>query len=822
MLDSETKKRIDDIRDILAGKTPGPESQVEQITTALIYKFMHDMDEESVEMGGKRSFFVGEYKKYAWKNLFDPKLEGADRVSLYREAIEKMEFNPGAPELFRQIFKNADLPFREPRTLNMFLKVINEFDYSHSEKLGDAFEYLLSFTGSQGNAGQFRTPRHIIDFIVEIVNPQKNESILDPACGTAGFLISSFKHIQKQNTSKKSNGRLTAADRKQIGKNLVGYDISPDMTRLSLVNMYLHDFATPKIYEYDTLSSEDRWNEYYDVILANPPFFSPKGGIQPHSRFGVQSKRAEVLFVDYIMEHLNPKGRAGIIVPEGIIFQTGRAYKTLRKKLIEDCLVGVISLPGGVFNPYSGVKTSILILDKELCKKSDNIFFAKVENDGFSLGAQRNPIDKNDLSEVISIFSRKEHFSADEKDAFLVAKQDILNSFDVGLSFSRYQNNHQNLSEFELKKIDELCLVLNGSTPNRKERTYWDNGTIPWFTIDDLREQGYVIKDTKQKVSQKALDKTSIKLLPPKTTLLCCTASVGACAFTEIPLTTNQQFNGLIIKKEYKELLLPKYLFWISTNLKKELIRHSGKTSFNFISVTKVKEIKIPLPPIEIQQEIVKELDGYQKVIDGCRQVVENYKPAIDIDPSWEMVELRDVVTSKPVYGSGAKKMSFDGKVRYIRITDISEDGRLREGEHVSPSRIEKEYFLNENDFLIARSASVGRSYLHLANDIKCQFAGYLIKFPLNRKKIVPQYLFYLTKLDGYLSWIDQHKKQGTISNINAREYLSFSFPLPPIEIQQQIVEELEREQKMLDSSKQLIEIYTQKIQDRISKVWGE
>ena len=158
------------------------------------------------------------------------------------------------------------------------------------------------------------------------------------------FNLRSYKHILSQNTDKKLGDKLNASDRKQVGDNLVGYDISPDMTRISLVNMYLHQFASPQIHEYDTLSSEDRWNEYYDVILANPPFFSPTGGIQPHTRFGVQSTRAEVLFVDYIMEHLKPTGRAGIVVPEGIVFQR-HAYKLLRKNLLRDCLVAVISLP---------------------------------------------------------------------------------------------------------------------------------------------------------------------------------------------------------------------------------------------------------------------------------------------------------------------------------------------------------------------------------------------------------------------------------------------------------------------------------------------
>ena len=172
------------------------------------------------------------------------------------------------------------------------------------------------------------------------------------------------------------------------------------MVRLSLVNLYLHGFTDPHIYEYDTLTSEERWNEFADVILANPPFMSPKGGIKPHKRFSIQAKRSEVLFVDYMAEHLTPAGRAGIIVPEGIIFQSQTAYKDLRKMLVDNLLVAVISLPAGVFNPYSGVKTSILILDKSLARHTDSIAFFKVENDGLGLGAQRREIEKNDLPQA--------------------------------------------------------------------------------------------------------------------------------------------------------------------------------------------------------------------------------------------------------------------------------------------------------------------------------------------------------------------------------------------------------------------------------------
>src|SRR5271157_912449 len=400
MLDSETKRRIDTARDILVGKVPDPKSQVEQITIALIYKFMDDMDAEAEELGGKRSFFVGEYEKYSWAKLMSSMLGGYEMLSLYSEAIDKMTRNEGIPQLFRDIFKNAYLPYRDPETLKLFLKTINEFVYDHSERLGDAFEYLLSVLGSQGDAGQFRTPRHIIDFIVEIVDPKKTDTVLDPACGTAGFLISSYKHILKANTDDKGNCTLTPDEKGRLAQNFKGYDISPDMVRLSLVNMYLHGFADPHIAEYDTLTSQDKWNEYADVILANPPFMSPKGGIKPHNRFSMQSKRSEVLFVDYMAEHLTPNGRAGIIVPEGVIFQSQTAYTQLRKLLVAEYLVAVVSLPAGVFNPYSGVKTSILIIDKSLAKKTDTIAFLKIENDGFGLGAQRREIDKNDLPQA--------------------------------------------------------------------------------------------------------------------------------------------------------------------------------------------------------------------------------------------------------------------------------------------------------------------------------------------------------------------------------------------------------------------------------------
>ena len=235
MLDSDTKRRINTCRDILVGKVPDPKSQVEQITIAMIYKFMDDMDLQSEEMGGTRKFFAGEFERYAWAKLVAPGVSGQEMLNTYGEALQKMPENAGIPALFRDIFRNAYLPYRDPETLRSFLREINGFSYDHSERLGDAFEYLLSVLGSQGDAGQFRTPRHIIDFMVELVDPKKGEIILDPACGTAGFLISSYKHILKANSTE-----VAAAN---------GADVT-DVTELAI--------ESPLRFKGDKLTPEDR------------------------------------------------------------------------------------------------------------------------------------------------------------------------------------------------------------------------------------------------------------------------------------------------------------------------------------------------------------------------------------------------------------------------------------------------------------------------------------------------------------------------------------------------------------------------------------
>ncbi|MEG0179172.1 MAG: N-6 DNA methylase, partial [Oscillospiraceae bacterium] len=696
---------IKNARDVLVGKVPDPKAQVEQITIALMYKFMDAKDLESIEFGGEASFFIGELAKYSYHKIMSNP-NNTKKLDMYKKGLELLGESLELPDIFRTIFKNAYLPYNDPATAALFLKELDKIPTENTELLGTAFEDLLSIMGSQGDAGQFRTPRHIIDFIVNVIKPTKSESILDPACGTAGFLVSAFSYIGK-------NNELTIEEKEKMKTSFRGYDISPDMVRLAKVNMFLHGFKDPKIEEYDTLTFKDYWKEKFDVILANPPFMTPKGGINPHELFTIKANRSEVLFVDYILNHLKKNGRAGVIVPEGIAFQSQNAYKALRKELVEEGLYAVVSLPSGVFNPYSGVKTSVLFMDKSIAKATEHILFVKLQNDGFALGAQRRPTpEKSELPYALEILERYRAAVLKDEDVTqvisnddfktLVSKDKIAEKDEYCLVGDRYKEAAVHNSSYPMVELGDVCEILNGSTPSRNNQEYWCNGTIPWFTIDDVRNQGRVIYDTIQQITEKALKETSVKLLPPKTVLLCCTASVGEYAFAKIPVTTNQQFNGLVVKNANK--LLSEYLFYCASTFKGELFRLSGETAFKFVSVKNVKQIKIPLPPLHVQEQIVAEIEGYQKIIDGAKQIVDNYKPTIKINPNWDTVKLGDVCELNPKKLE-VKNINGNTEVSFIPMAAVNENSTYFTTYDSKPLKeVYSGYtYFKENDVLLAK-----------------------------------------------------------------------------------------------------------------------
>ncbi len=655
MLTTETKQKINNCRDYLVGKIPDPKWQIDQITNALIYKFMSDQDRLAVDLGWIASFFVDQwenekYAQYAWIHLFDSKLTNDEKAKLYIAGIEQLSKAKHLPELFRDIFKDAFLPFRDSNTIVLFLTEINKFDYHHSEELGNAFEYLLSIMGSQWNAGQFRTPRHIIEFLVDVIDPKPWETIYDPACGTAWFLISAFTHILENNL------HLSVIEKLELYKNISWVDIDPGMAKIARVNLYLHGFKTPKISEDDTLSNIKLWENKYDIILANPPFMTPKWGIRVHEWYSIKSTKSEVLFTDYIAEHLKLKWRAGIIVPEWIIFQSANAYKDLRKMLIENNLLyAVVSLPSWVFQPYSGVKTSILFLDRELASKTKDILFVKVENDGYDLWAQRREISKNDLPKALEIIkeykesifnplnppyqgetlallhsTHHREISNPSPDkgrlggVLVVPKSKIAENGDYNLSMERYRETIISPSNFEMVELGGKMKTITATIKIQKNE-FLDKWSIP--VID--QSQKFISWYTNNINSKISVEKPLVIFWD------------HTCCVKYIDFDFSQWADWIKII-EPNDDLNTKYLYY---NLYyKPIISDWYKRHF-----LKLKDYKIPLPPLEIQEKIVEELDNYQKIIDGAKQIVKNYKPKLPLNPpqwgglrgSWELGSCR-------------------------------------------------------------------------------------------------------------------------------------------------------------------------------------
>jgi type I restriction enzyme M protein len=644
VLDAATKRRIDSARSILVGKVPDPKTQVEQITTALIYKFMNDMDLESIGLGGKPRFFTGDFEKFSWNLVMSPKLGSQERLNLYGEAISTLSSNSNLPQLFQDIFRGAFLPYRDPETLSLFLKEIDAFIYDHSEDLGDAFEYLLNVLGSQGDAGQFRTPRHIIDFLVRVVAPKTGEKISDPACGTAGFLISAYKFIA---ASKGSSG-LSMEERTDLMTNLIGFDISPDMARLSRVNMYLHNFPEPQIFEYDSLTNDERWGDSFDVLLANPPFMTPKGGIRPHNRFSIKAKKSEILFVDYIMDHLKLNGKAGVIVPDGIIANSPNAYKKLRTKMIrDDHLWAVVSMPAGVFQPYSEVKTSILFFDRSLSKNTQNILFVEVKADGYELGATRKKISKDDIPIAeLDLINYKKNLLDPTSEmvlsnlSHLVSKESILKSPAVSLSGKRYKD------DIHIKNKNEVVLLgalieENKIKVRQDRKTVWSvsnqYGFVPSADFFNKKVASDDIKNYK-KVSPYSFAYNPARI------------NVGSIALNEASETGCVSPMYVIFNIIDSKKLLPKYLLLLLKSKFgiKQIIKYSDGAVRKTLSFENLKLIKVPLIPIEEQKEILDHFDkinNFKNLIDD-----ENKLIGSKVSDTWgvpdDLIELDEIIDS--------------------------------------------------------------------------------------------------------------------------------------------------------------------------------
>ena len=416
---SGLRQTVDQLMDILwAGGVNNPMDSIEQLSYLIFLRLLTEKDEMLARLEKRyKRIFAGDWARYAWGNFVT--LTGDELFNAVRGAIEKLHDLPGLSATGKLLFERATLKIYDRPTLRAVIQAVNELNLDpregHDVK-GDMYEYLLSKLSTSGTNGQFRTPRHIIDMIVALVDPKPGQRICDPACGTAGFLIASFNHILRNNTSKASRSRgicdgdlLKPAQWRFLEEQaFTGYDNDANMVKIAIMNLYLHRLEKADIEFHNPLTT-GKGSPYpgltFDVILANPPF---AGKIQKESilsDINLETRDTELLFLKWFMDHLNSAGRGGVIVPNGVLFGSNKADRRVRELLLTTCdLQAVVNLPSGVFKPYSGVGTAALIFEKGDHKFAGtrSVWFYDLAADGFTLDDRRAPIENDDIPDVIA------------------------------------------------------------------------------------------------------------------------------------------------------------------------------------------------------------------------------------------------------------------------------------------------------------------------------------------------------------------------------------------------------------------------------------
>ena len=468
----EFKSKIDDLwEEFWTGGIANPLSVIEQITFLIFIKMLDDKEKRNEKIKARTGKdFTTIFKDFK----LNPKDEDSETIKAEEirwSYFEKLSADEMLSTVRDKVFpfirqcsfsktssgsylKDAQILITKPSLLSSAVSKINDLPLHKDDVKGNLYEYLLKKLTTSGINGQFRTPRHIIEMMVSLVDPQKTDKICDPACGTAGFLAIANNYIMKQNTSETgisidndgspiySGDMLKETEREHIKNNVFyGFDFDASMLRISAMNMMLHGIDNPNIHYQDCLSQNflekrpEASQNFFNIILANPPF---KGSLDYEDVSSdlletVKTKKTELLFLALMLRMLKIGGKAAVIVPAGVLSTEQKAYKTLRQKLIEDNqLEAVITMPSGVFKPYAGVATAVLIFTKS--GKTKDVWFYEMEADGFSLDDKRNPINKNDIPDIKEKFKTK----AESKKSFSVSIEKLKEE-EYSLLPSRYK-----------------------------------------------------------------------------------------------------------------------------------------------------------------------------------------------------------------------------------------------------------------------------------------------------------------------------------------------------------------------------------------------
>lgn len=447
MTDREFKAIIDELWNTFwSSGISNPISVVEQMTYLIFFKMFEEQEnlkdkKAKIFQKERESFFAGR-DELRWSNF--KQLAPDAMLKIYREKVFPLLGSINAA------FNDATCLITKPSLLDTAVQTLDKMDFSDgSDRKGDIYEYMLSKLATSGTNGQFRTPRHIIDMMVKLIKPTPQDKICDPACGTGGFLCGAYHYILESNTSEEMKGispilgdKLSDSDRHNIDQKVFyGREFDITMYRIGLMNMILHNIRPYNIKHTDSLSKDSQEENTYSVVLANPPFTGSldESDIDPHLTSIVKTKKTELLFMAKFIKMLEIGGRAAVIIPTGVLSTDSKAHKTLRQKLIEENqLEAVISMPSGVFKPYAGVATAVLVFTKG--GQTQKTWFYEMENDGFTLDDKRAPIAENDIPDIIAKYENKEESSK---------------SFNVTLD--ELKENEYNLLPSRYKKIEYVA-----------------------------------------------------------------------------------------------------------------------------------------------------------------------------------------------------------------------------------------------------------------------------------------------------------------------------------------------------------------------------
>jgi len=486
MITGELKSRVDKIWDTMwSGGISNPLAVIEQLTYLLFIKRLdelHTLREAKASRLGKpieKPVFGPDQNQLRWSRFKETAPETMfetvkDQVFPFMKALGS-DANGGAGSTYSQHMKDAIFMMPTPRVLANVVDQLDGIDMSDSDTKGDLYEYMLGKIASAGQNGQFRTPRHIIKLMVDMTAPTPSDVICDPACGTAGFLIAASEYLQDDHGD---DIYKDAKSRRRFNEDTFhGFDFDSTMLRIGSMNMLLHGVENPDIQYKDSLAQADEDDaEKYSLILANPPF---AGSLDYESTAKdllqiVKTKKTELLFLALFLRLLQTGGRAAVIVPDGVLFGSSKAHKTLRKILVEDQkLDAIVNMPSGVFKPYAGVSTAILLFTKTNSGGTDDVWFYDMKADGYTLDDKRTPQpEKSDLADLLARWQKRkdEKKRARTDQSFLVPKAEIAEN-DYDLTINRYKEVVYEAVEYDPPKVilERLAELETEIVKGRKE-----------------------------------------------------------------------------------------------------------------------------------------------------------------------------------------------------------------------------------------------------------------------------------------------------------------------------------------------------------------